>query len=127
MKYRHEKWAALLIEELCRKEEGIMKAEKAVKKISRDYRKFARNMAIMKNSMDRASDIYNARLEGKAEGLAEGKAEGLTEGKTVGFKLAQNEAYLEKLEIARRLKALDIPVEKIQAATGFSLEKIESM
>ena len=75
MKYRHEELAALLIDELCSKEAGIMKAERAISKISRDYRKFARNMAIIKNSMDRASDIYNARLEGEAKG----KAEGLTQ------------------------------------------------
>ena len=67
MRYRHEAWAASIIEELCLKEEGIMRAEKTVTKVSRDYKKFARNMAIMKNSMDRASDIYNARLEEKAE------------------------------------------------------------
>ena len=65
--------------------------------------------------MDRASDIYNARLEG------------LAEGKTIGLELAQKEAYQEKLEITRKMKALDIPPEKIQTATGFSLEKIESM
>jgi len=63
MRYRHEEWAISLIEALCLEEEGIMKAEKTVNKVSREYKKFARNMAIMKNSRDRASDIYNARLE----------------------------------------------------------------
>jgi hypothetical protein len=94
--YRHEEWAASLIKELCRKEDGIMKAEKTVTKVSRDYRKFARNMAIMKNSMDRASDIYNAREE-------------------------------EKLEIARKMKEMGDPIEKIQIITGLTAEIIKSL
>jgi len=76
MKYRHEAWAASIIKELCQKEEGIMRAEKTVTKVSRSYKKFARNMAIMKNSMDRASDIYNAQLEEKTEIARKMKAAG---------------------------------------------------
>jgi len=110
MKYRHEGRAALLIEELCRKEDGIMRAEKTIAMVSKDYKKFARNMAIMKNSMDRASDIYNARMEGRSEGRAEGQATGRSE---------------EKLEIARKMKALGDSPEKIQAITGLPVETIK--
>jgi len=53
LKYRHEKNAEPLIEELCRKEEGIMRAEKAVEKISRSYLKYIREMNIAKNEYDR--------------------------------------------------------------------------
>jgi hypothetical protein len=48
-----------------------MFAERAVKGISRDYRKFARQMAIIKNRMDRAQMLYDAREEGHAEGRNE--------------------------------------------------------
>jgi predicted transposase/invertase (TIGR01784 family) len=89
-----------------------MFAEKTLTKVSRDYRKFARNMAILKNSMDRASDIYNARLEGKTEGEAIGRAAGTAEA---------------SLEIARKMKALGDSPEKIQAVTGLSPETIEGL
>jgi len=59
MKYRHEKRAEPLIEELCRKEEGIMRAERSLANVDRDYVKFVRNMNIMKNSMDRAQLSYD--------------------------------------------------------------------
>ena len=88
-----------------------MKAERAVTKISRDYRKFARNMAIMKNSMDRASDIYNARMEGKAEGLAEGE-----------IKLTKR-----NYEIAKKALAKGLSIETIQEITGLTEDIIKEM
>ena len=39
MKYRHENHAVFLIEELLRENEGIMRAEKTLVKVSRDYKK----------------------------------------------------------------------------------------
>jgi predicted transposase/invertase (TIGR01784 family) len=75
MKYRHEGHATKLIEELYR-EEGIMRAEKAVKGISRDYQKFAREMAITKNRMDLAQERYEGRAEVKLEIARKMKAMG---------------------------------------------------
>ena len=85
-----------------------MHAEKTVTKVSRSYKKFARNMAIMKNSMDRASDIYNARQEGITEGEAKGKIE-------------------EKLEIAKKMKEIGDSSKKINAITGLPAETIEKL
>ena len=99
-RYRHEDWAASLIKELCRKEDGIMRAEKTINKVSREYKRFARNMAIMKNSMDRASDIYNARMEGIAE---------------------------TNLEIARKMKKAGKPINEIMEFTGLPPETIERL
>jgi hypothetical protein len=81
MKYRHEDWAEKLIEELTRKEEGIMRAERAVAKIDRDYWKAIDKMNELKNRMDRAQLEYDARQEGLTEGRAEGRVEGRAEGK----------------------------------------------
>ena len=100
-----------------------MRAEKTITKVSRDYKKFARNMAIMKNSMDRASDIYNAKMEGKAEGLAEGEVKG----EIIGYEKAQRKYTQEKLEIARKMKRSDLSVEQIQSITGLPIETIESL
>jgi len=80
MRYRHEERAGALIERLCREEEGIMRAEKAVNKVSRDYIRYARKMAEIKNSMDRAQALFVAQEEGHAKGLVEGRAEGLEKG-----------------------------------------------
>jgi predicted transposase/invertase (TIGR01784 family) len=112
MKYRHEKRAETLIEQLCRKEEGIMKAEQAVTKVSRDYRRFALKMAEIKNSMDRAEARLVAVEKAEAKGLAEGMEKGMAK---------------EKLEIARKMKEMGMPVEKIQTITGLPTETIEQM
>ena len=72
MKYRHEERAGFLIEQVCRREEGIMCAEHAVTKVSRDMKRYARKIADIKNKMDRASDLDYARRKGHAEGLQEG-------------------------------------------------------
>jgi hypothetical protein len=74
-----------LIEELCREEEGIMFAEKILAKESRDYDKFARNMAIMKNSMDRASAIYDGKVAANLEIARKMKAAGRPSGEIAEF------------------------------------------
>jgi predicted transposase YdaD len=76
MKYRHEGRAAKLIEQLYREEEGIMRAERAVERISRDYRKFAREMAYTKNKMDLAQERYEGKKEEKFEIAGKMKALG---------------------------------------------------
>jgi predicted transposase/invertase (TIGR01784 family) len=108
MKYRHEDRAGKLIEELSLKEEGIMRAERAVAKIDRDYEKFARKMAEMKNSMDAASKIYDLRQKAIAE---------------VGDEVRT----MEKLEIARKMKGMGDTTEKIQAITDLPAETIERL
>ena len=104
LKYRHEEWAADLITKLCREDKGIMYAEKTLTRVSRDYRRYAREMAIMKNSMDRASELYSARLEGQAEGILE-----------------------TNLEIARKMKNAGRPFSEIEEFTGLPAKTIESL
>jgi predicted transposase/invertase (TIGR01784 family) len=113
MRYRHDERAEPLIKELCRKEEGIMRAERALAKVDRDYIKYIRNMNIIKNSMDRASLLYDGGL---AEGLAQGKAEGIAEGEAKA-----------NLEIARKMKAMGDSIEKIHAVTGLPSDTIEKL
>jgi predicted transposase/invertase (TIGR01784 family) len=108
MKYRHEDWAEKLIEELTRKEEGIMRAERAAAKIDRDYEKFARKLAEEKNRLDIALRREAIRRQVREEFLAEGMEK-------------------EKFEIARKLKEMGEPIEKIQAITGLPVETIEQI
>jgi predicted transposase/invertase (TIGR01784 family) len=81
-----------------------MWAERAASKIDRDYEKAARRMNAIKASMDLAQLKYDAREEGRQEGREEGI-----------------------LEIARKMKEIGDPVEKIQTITGLSAENIEQI
>jgi len=105
MKYRHEKRVSELIRELCHEEEGIMYAEKVVTKVSRDYLKYAREVAEIKNRMDRASEEYYT---------------GVAEGKTAGYKQAN-------IEIAQKMKAAGRPIKEIAEFTGLSAETIANL
>ena len=120
MKYRHEERTAGLIERLYRQEEGIMRAERAVEGISRDYLKAIREMNIRKNEMDRAQRIYDLKKEARETGHAEGRAEGQIEGRAEG----QTE---KALEIARKMKDAGISLEQISAITGLSFETIQGL
>jgi len=104
-KYRHEDWAEKLIEELSRKEEGIMRAERVAAKIDRDYEKFARRLAEEKNRLDIALRREAIKQQYRAEFLAEGRAE-------------------EKFEIARKMKAAGRPAGEIEEFTGLTAEAI---
>ena len=63
MKYHHEEQAGKLIEDICRNEEGIMRAEKTVNGISRDYLKAAREMAII---ADRPNSTHSGKPKPRA-------------------------------------------------------------
>ena len=64
--------------------------------------------------LERASDRLRAegRMEGREEGRAEGRAEGREE---------------ERLNTARKMKALGMPNDLISQVTGLSVEFLESL
>jgi predicted transposase/invertase (TIGR01784 family) len=131
-KYRQEEGMAPLIEELCREEEGIMRVERVLTKMSRDYETWARVLYREKAEMDYYAGIAYARHEGKLEGKIEGKLEGKAEGKIEGRLEGKIEGRLEgkaeeKLEIARKMKEAGDTREKIQAITGLSPEALEKL
>jgi len=136
MRYRHEKRAAKLVEKLYREEEGIMLAEKAVKGISRDYLKFAREMAEAKDRMERQYRIHKAEQEGLARGLEKGMAQGMEKGKAQGLKQGIEQGMEkglkkgrtdEKLEVARKMKDMGLPIAQIAKATGLSQKAVKSI
>ena len=75
-------------------------------------------VSVMRN--ERAEGFAEGRLEGHQEGLQEGhqkgRQEGILEGRQEGLTLA-----------ARRMKAMGIPAEDIQKATGLTSEVINSL
>jgi len=128
MKYRHEERAGALIGRLCREEEGIMRAEKSVVKVSRDYLRYVRKMAEIKNSMDRAQELFEAREDAAAEGRADGLEKGMAEGMEKGMAAGREEGGMAaKLEIARRMKHAGRPANEITVFTGLPPETIERL
>ena len=71
-------------------------------------------------------------MEGRQEGLAEGRQEGLAEGRQESLAEGRQEGLAEgrmeeKQANARRMKALNLPVETICQVTGLSAGEIESL
>lgn len=64
------------------------------------------------------------RAEGRAEGLAEGRAEGRAEGLAEGLAKGRQE---ERLQMARKMKALGLPPDVIVQSTGLAPEEIANL
>ena len=110
-KYRVEEGMEPLIDELRREEEGIMRADRALKKIERDREKMARRIF-----WDNQRLVYNSDMDAaKEKGRMEGLAEGLTEG-----------SKTSREEIARNALAEGVSIEIIQKITGLDMDKIKS-
>jgi predicted transposase/invertase (TIGR01784 family) len=76
--------------------------------------------ARLKARRDEYSRTQGALRKGRQEGLMEGREEGLMEGRQEGLMEGRE-------KIARNLKALGIPVEKIAQATGLSVDEIAAL
>jgi len=96
MKYRHDQIAKPLIDELCEKEEGIMRAQKQVNKLSKDFIRYMTvEMDEMKNLIELAGERKAAREEGYTVGHAEGRVEGRAEGRIEGHAEGQAKGKVE--------------------------------
>lgn len=71
-----------------------------------------------------AQNLEKGKLEGKKLGLEEGKKLGLEEGKKLGLEKGKLEG---KLEIARKMKQRNTPIEYIIADTGLTKAQIEAL
>jgi predicted transposase/invertase (TIGR01784 family) len=101
-KYRVEEGMEPLIDELRREEEGIMRADRALKKIERDREKRARAIFWDNQRLVYNSDMHAAEEKGRTEG-----------------RIARQE------EIARNMIARGYKLEEIQAIIGLSDKEIE--
>ena len=70
--------------------------------------------------MDQEVQTRLAKEEGSEEGREEGRREGKTEGISIGEKN-------KKIEIAKKMKARNIPIEEIMELTELSKEEIEKI
>ena len=78
------------------------------------YLRHMDNIWYQKNALTTSFD--DGMRKGRAEGRAEGEAIGLEKGKK-----------LEKIETARNLKSLGVPIETIATATGLSTDEITTL
>jgi len=101
-----------LMDELRHEEEGIMRADRALKKIEREQEKMARKIFWEKQRYIRNSIEYAAKERGKQEGRIEGRQEG---------SMARQE------EIARKALAEGASIEFVQKITGLSDEEIKKL
>jgi predicted transposase/invertase (TIGR01784 family) len=118
--YLTEKEKRRKINEILDREEGIAMASKVLMSISRDEIERARLMSEYKGQLDTQSKLVYAKRMGIQEGRAQGMTEGLQRGHAEGMEK-------EKLEIARKMKEMGEPFEKIQTITGLPTESIEQM
>jgi len=119
-KYRVEEGMEPLIDELRREEEGIMRADRALKKIEREREKMARKIFWEKQRYIRNSMMYAAEERGRTEGRQEGRTEGRLEGQLEG-RMASRE------EIARNALAEGASIEFVQKITGLDMETIKRL
>ena len=75
-----------------------------------------RTRFLMDQAAREQKSFSDGKAEGKAEGLAEGKAEGLSEGEKK-----------KQLEIAKKMKSKNIPIDEIIELTELSKDEIEKL
>jgi predicted transposase/invertase (TIGR01784 family) len=138
-KYRSEKKMEKMIAELINQEEGIMRADRALKKISRDEEQWARALFREKAAMDYRSGMYNARMEGYEQARQEyqevvaevqGKlAEARQKAAEAQRKLAEaQQDARQKLEnLVRNLKERGDSTKSIAKLTGLSPKEINNL
>ncbi|MFP3091554.1 PD-(D/E)XK nuclease family transposase, partial [Treponema sp. TIM-1] len=99
-RYLTDKSKRRIINEIIAREEGIAMASEVLITISKDEIERARLMSEYKYELDTQSKVVQAKREGRREGMQ---------------------------EIAKALKALGDPVEKIAAVTGLSPDEIAGL
>ena len=78
----------------------------------------------LKSFRDLRNCIDYAEEKGIRKGMAKGLAKGREEGEAIGLEKGKK---LEKIETARNLKRLGVPIETIATATGLSTDEITTL
>ena len=87
-------------------------------KEARIYENYLKDLSCERSELESA--FVSGRVEGEAKGEAKGRAEGKAEGKAEGAKS-------KAIEIAKALKANDMPITNIAAITGLSIDEIKKL
>ncbi|MDR0638529.1 MAG: Rpn family recombination-promoting nuclease/putative transposase [Spirochaetaceae bacterium] len=156
MVYFDEQSPAELVEEVVKMDMAIQATEAQMAMIMRDpalkhaYDMFEKTRIDYKMGMQgaRLEGMQEGRQEGRQEGILEGRQEGILEGRQEGILEGRQEGILEgrqegrqegilegilkgeekgRLQIARNLKKLGVPLEQIVLGTGLSAEEIAKL
>jgi predicted transposase/invertase (TIGR01784 family) len=119
-RYLTDKSKRRKLNELAAQEEGIAMAGQVLMSISKDEVERARLMSEYKYVVDTQSKVVQAKREGRQEGLQQGLQKGLQKG------LQQGRQEKER-EIARSMKANNMPLDQISAYTGLSVQQIQDL
>ena len=66
--------------------------------------------------------------KGLKKGRAEGEKIGIEKGEKIGIEKGRAEGEKQKaIDIAKRLKSINLPIEKIEEATGLSQNEIDNL
>ena len=116
LRYISDKEKRDKMNEILEQEEGIAMASQVLVSISRDEHERARLLSEYKYIVDTQSKVVQAERDGRRKGWRKGLHKGRRKGKREGI-----------LEIARTLKSIGDPVEKISRVTGLSAEEIAKL
>ena len=113
--------------------EMAKKENKEIEKAVKDYEVLTGDAEIKRlaeirlmSQLEEQAALATAREKGAKEGIKQGKEEGIKQGKEEGLKLGEEKGRTEeKVEIAKRLVELKMPLEEIEKITGLSKEEIE--
>ena len=82
----------------------------------------------LKYDLDRNTELWESREEGKEEGLKKGRKEGLEKGREEGLKTGLEKGKKEiSREIAQKLLEKGMTVEEVQEITNLTKEEIHAM
>ena len=84
-------------------------------------------MSIEDEQVLREGFYKEGMAKGIAEGMEKGMEKGMAKGIAKGIAQAEEKSRLEKLESARRLKAMNLTASQISEAIGLTVEEIESL
>ena len=128
---RIAQWLIFLDNPNTERVEEIMKENKEVKKANRVLYEMSEDEKLQrlaelreKWDLDERSARQNAIDEGLEEGLKQGLQQGLQQGIEQGLKEGKRE---QKIEIAEKLKEMNMNIDDIQKATGLTKEEIEKL
>ena len=100
----------------------LMMSDTERKQYEHDLDTLVRDTDVMK------TQLLEAEIEGRKQGLAQGRAEGIAQGREEGIAQGRTEGAEEnKRENARRMKADGMAVELIAKYTGLTKESIEDL
>ncbi len=83
--------------------------------------------AVSKYTTAHNAALRKGEAKGRKEGLAEGRKEGLAEGEAKGRAEERAKAQAEKLDMARKMKSDNMPLDIIEKYTGLTADEIAEL